>query len=339
MTVRKTSDSKWIADIKLSKENRIRKRFKTKAEATRFEAYTRSQNITAQPWNPANRDTRTLKELITIWYNQHGKHLRGHKARKNTLNRIADAVGNPTGQSLTPALFLKYRADRHAQGISGKTLNNELGYINAMYSHLNQTGQTDYPSPITKVKPIKLKERELTYLNNEQITELLNLCEQSGSKSLYMIVWLCLATGCRWNEAQSLKRSQIGNDRITFTDTKSGKNRTVPISPELAKALHQYSDTGQNRVFAKAIKSFYLVLSKCSFTLPPGQSAHVLRHTYASHYLMNGGDILTLQRILGHSSLNLTMRYAHLSPAHLQEAVQYSPVKGHNKDTKTDRNK
>lgn len=56
------------------------------------------------------------------------------------------------------------------------------------------------------------------------------------------------------------------------------------------------------------------------------QAAHVLRHTFASHFVMNGGNILTLQKILGHSSLVMTMRYAHLSPDHLSDAVRFNPL-------------
>jgi len=53
---------------------------------------------------------------------------------------------------------------------------------------------------------------------------------------------------------------------------------------------------------------------------------HILRHTFASHYMMGGGDLLTLQRILGHSSITMTMRYAHLSPEHLESATRLSPL-------------
>ncbi|OMW52054.1 hypothetical protein AQ810_10135 [Burkholderia pseudomallei] len=56
--------------------------------------------------------------------------------------------------------------------------------------------------------------------------------------------------------------------------------------------------------------------------LPEGQLIHVLRQTFASHFMMNGGNILTLQRILGHSSLQMTMRYSHLAPDHLKEATR-----------------
>lgn len=53
---------------------------------------------------------------------------------------------------------------------------------------------------------------------------------------------------------------------------------------------------------------------------------HALRHTFASHFMMAGGNILTLQKILGHQSLTMTMRYAHLAPEHLQEAKALNPL-------------
>lgn len=61
-------------------------------------------------------------------------------------------------------------------------------------------------------------------------------------------------------------------------------------------------------------------ISRCSFTLPSGQLTHVLRHTFASHFMMDGGNIIVLQRILGHANLTMTMRYSHFSPDHLEES-------------------
>jgi len=49
-------------------------------------------------------------------------------------------------------------------------------------------------------------------------------------------------------------------------------------------------------------------------------------HTFASHFMMNGGNILTLQRILGRATVTMTMRYAHMSPDHLQEAKNLNPL-------------
>ena len=70
-------------------------------------------------------------------------------------------------------------------------------------------------------------------------------------------------------------------------------------------------------------------LARTTIRLPKGQAAYSSRHTTASHFIQNGGNILTLQKILGHSSLAMTMRYSHLAPEHLAEAVRLSPLAGH----------
>lgn len=53
---------------------------------------------------------------------------------------------------------------------------------------------------------------------------------------------------------------------------------------------------------------------------------HVLRHTFASHFMMNGGNILVLQRILGHTDIKMTMRYSHFSPEHFDDVIKYNPL-------------
>jgi site-specific recombinase XerD len=62
-------------------------------------------------------------------------------------------------------------------------------------------------------------------------------------------------------------------------------------------------------------------LDRFGIELPKGQASRALRHTFASHFIQKGGNILTLQKILGHSSLAMIMRYAHLAPDHLRDAV------------------
>ncbi len=67
-------------------------------------------------------------------------------------------------------------------------------------------------------------------------------------------------------------------------------------------------------------------MERADIVLPAGQSSHVLRHTFASHFMMNGGNILVLQRILGHTDIKMTMRYAHFSPNHLEDALRLNPL-------------
>jgi integrase len=116
-----------------------------------------------------------------------------------------------------------------------------------------------------------------------------------------------------------LRVGQRQNNRIQFAKTKSGKVRAVPIDPELAGEIeeHRAKNGIGDRVFGTAYAAFREGVMRAEIALPKGQLSHALRHTFASHFMMNGGNILTLQRILGHSDLRMTMTYAHMAPEHL----------------------
>ncbi|MGN4064956.1 tyrosine-type recombinase/integrase [Burkholderia gladioli] len=79
-------------------------------------------------------------------------------------------------------------------------------------------------------------------------------------------------------------------------------------------------------MFEASSSAFREAVERAGVVLPDGQLTHVLRHTFASHFMMNGGNILALQRALGHHSLTMTMRYAHLSPEHLAETRRLNPI-------------
>lgn len=78
---------------------------------------------------------------------------------------------------------------------------------------------------------------------------------------------ICLATGARWSEAQDLKQSQILPGRLTFTQTKSKKNRTVPISPQLQEMLPKK----RGSLFSPAYEAFKSALKRAGIELPKGQ--------------------------------------------------------------------
>lgn len=70
----------------------------------------------------------------------------------------------------------------------------------------------------------------------------------------------------------------------------------------------------------------FTTASKIELELSKAELSHVLRHTFASCFMQGGGNILALQRILDHKGLDTTMRYAHLSPQHLQEVKSLNPL-------------
>ncbi|MNP32572.1 Tyrosine recombinase XerD [compost metagenome] len=96
----------------------------------------------------------------------------------------------------------------------------------------------------------------------------------------------------------------------------------MPISP----ALYAQLPRKRGRLFGDCYRAFEMVVERAGLELPAGQNTHVLRHTFASHFMMNGGNILVLQKILGHSTIAMTMRYAHFAPDHLEDAVRLNPL-------------
>lgn len=79
-------------------------------------------------------------------------------------------------------------------------------------------------------------------------------------------------------------------------------------------------------LFTDCYFQFLSVMEKTSIVIPRGQLTHVLCHTFAAHFMISGGNILTLQKILGHHDIKMTMRYAHLAPDHLETALRFNPL-------------
>jgi len=327
MSVKKTKSGRWQVDAELSRGKRIRRTFDRKADAVQFEAKVRSKSAAVKSQLTTERDNRRLSELVQSWYDLHGHTLNDGERRHRALHRLAQRLGNPVARSLTSSAYARDRRQRSDAGISDKTLNNELTYIRSVFNELFSLGEITYSNPLAKVKQIRIQENELSWLTGQQVHLLLRAVgdrRKGSNPHLEPLIRICLATGARWSEAENLKPSSLVNNVVTFSNTKSGKVRSVPISAELSQFLQEHWQ--QHGQFTSTIGSFRRVLERTGIKLPKGQATHVLRHTFASHFVMKGGNILTLQRILGHSSVKVTMRYAHLAPKHLEEAVKLAPV-------------
>ncbi len=326
MAIEQLPDGRWKVDVEPVKGKRFRKTVKTKAEALRFEATRRAECIQPVNWNPKPRDNRKLSELIQQWYNLHGHAITSGRRRANLLQLMAKRLGNPVARKLTGADIVSLRRRELEAGAKPKSINNRLSFLKTVYNELYRLSDIDYVNPLAKVKPLKLQEVELSFLQVPQIRMLLDALDKSRSSSVRLIAEVCLATGARWSEAQGLRLERVRNETVTFVNTKSKRVRTVPISSELAARVSAYLEAKGR--FAVAMRAFRNALKASGIVLPRGQASHVLRHTFASHFIMNGGDIVTLSKILGHSSLAVTMRYAHLSPSHFREAVRFNPLDG-----------
>jgi integrase len=241
---------------------------------------------------------------------------------------MCEAMKDPRADQFSADVFAEYRRKRLEAGVTASNMNREHAYLRACFNELTRLNHWKRDNPMKHIRAIKVQELALTYLTAEQIPKLLNELTKSRNPHAYIIAKTCLCTGARWGEVEDLRVSQIRNQQITFARTKTGPARSVPIAPELEDQLHNHHTTHgiEDRLFAAASGAFREGVERMGLTLPDGQMTHVLRHTFASHFMMNGGNILALQKILGHKTLAMTMRYSHLAPDHLAEARQLNPV-------------
>lgn len=321
---------KWQVDIQPGGRGgkRIRKSFKTKAEALSWERHIQAKVQLSPDWSPPKKDARLLSKLVDLWFTHHGSGLRSGNDTNKRLLAMCTAMGNPRAETFTVDVFAEYRTKRLAAGITQNNMNREQSYLRAVFNELSRLGHWKGENPLKRLRAFKIQERELSYLTAEQITELLSALRVSQNKHVTLASKVCLATGARWGESESLRATQVRNGIIQFVQTKSSKTRAVPITPALEKELLQhYKDHGEGeRLFSTAQSAFREGVDRAKLVLPKGQLTHVLRHTFASHFMINGGNILALQKVLGHQSLTMTMRYAHLSPEHLQETRHLNPL-------------
>ncbi len=228
-------------------------------------------------------------------------------------------MNDPMIYQIDPRSLISYRAQRLSQGIKASTLNHDIFALSGVFKAMAEASEFHGENPVASLTPLKEAQIEMSYLTTDEISKLLEIAKGD----YYRIAVLCLATGARWGEAYDLKGENIVHNSVMFSHTKNGERRVVPISPDIA-GIVKTRESG--KLFQVSYKTFRRLVKEAKPNLPIGQAVHALRHTFGTHFMMKGGNILALQRILGHSDISQTMTYAHFSPSYLVEATSYNPL-------------
>lgn len=191
-------------------------------------------------------------------------------------------------------------------------------------------------NPAMKIK-IKLKDNKRNrFLTPEETQMLLEELKQH-SIDMHDIALFSLYEGARAGAIFALQWKDIDWEinRITLLDTKNGETYFQPMHPVVREMLERrYTEDKEGLVFKSRnggrikdlSKTYQRVIDKLGFNdgiTDERQKVvfHTLRHTYASWLVMEGVDLYTTQKLMGHKSNQMTQRYAHLAPRHLEKAV------------------
>lgn len=199
-------------------------------------------------------------------------------------------------------------------------------------------------NPFDMGESLQLKEnnQRLRYLIEEEIERLLAECPTKpapgkkgrfvqGPQAIYLkdFVIIAINTGMRKGEILSLKWDQIRGEFVYLKQTRTDEARQIPINDDLGycfKSIRKRQPVGTKYIFCdqnghiKDIKTaFSDALKRAGIQ---DFRPHDLRHTFASHYMMRGGSLAALQKILGHADIKMTRRYAHLSKEFAKEETK-----------------
>jgi integrase/recombinase XerD len=225
------------------------------------------------------------------------------------------------------------------KGLKATGCNSAIRAINA-YVHWANVGPDVKCGPAcrhAKISEMKEPQNILPTFTDKQVRSLVDWKPKGRlERRLHLILLFLFDTGARIGEVLKLRVSDVNLDDLLVTlDGKGSKQRIVPISFELRRATHRYitdfSRRPESLLFATSEETMldrhnvlHYVKRLClrlGFNAP-GRTLHATRHTFATGYLRRGGNVFLLQKVMGHSDLETTKRYAHMTTADLQEVHQ-----------------
>ena len=219
-------------------------------------------------------------------------------------------------------------------GLKETGVNTVIRCVNA-YLHWSSGSERKCGAGCIHARIQQLKEPRLVLptFTEQQIRLLITWRPQTTyQQRLHLLILFLLDTGARISEALRLHISEIDFENLLVTlDGKGRKQRVVPFSFELRKALFRYISDFERKPDSlllasrtellwsrrNVLRDVKLLCKKLGFA-PPGRTLHAFRHTFAVNYLRRGGSVFHLQKVLGHSTLEMTRRYANLVTADLQ---------------------
>lgn len=263
---------------------------------------------------------------------------RYRQTARYALRPVLAALGRLDARQLTQAQVARLR-NRLSERLRPNTVRAALRPLGAALTWAVAQGLL----PAHPMRGLELPRREqsLEYLAHDEVQRLLMQAEQAARSggprewSLLVGISLALYCGLRRGEIFGLRWQDLSLDarRLTVARShdrlpKSGKARHLPIPAELLPLLREWQGRCPETVerllcpvlyngrwqLAKKAPAGLVRLMAAAKLRRPASPWHALRHTFASHFIMAGGNILTLQRLLGHAEVQTTQLYAHLAP-------------------------
>ena len=248
---------------------------------------------------------------------------------ESSLKHLSRFFGGKALSEISSFMVEKYKIARKEEGAGPATINRELACLRHMFNMALKWKKAQV-NPVREVKFFKEPKEKDRILSEEEEDRLLEAV-RTGHKSKHLepIIITALNTGMRKGEILNLKWSNVDfkNGFIVVEGTKNDEIRQIPLNKKLTEALQGLKkvSTGEY-VFSETDKPYTDVKTGWWTALKNAGidkfTFHGMRHTFGSRLGMAGVDIRTIQELMGHKDIKMTMRYSHPTPEHKKRAVE-----------------
>lgn len=254
------------------------------------------------------------------------------------INYIKDALGDRVAETLTPkdlGDWLNDQMEEHEW--TPATYNRYKAAISKAFK-IGMENRKVSTNPARFVPQKKESRGRVRFLTEEEETRLRAAIMEHRPHCIYQLD-VALNTGMRKGEQFSLTWGQVDFEQgfIHLDMTKNGSSRYVQLNDVVLASLEALREEHKSRELSFETLFFdrrndpirdprMWFAASCDEAKIKGVTWHILRHTFASRLVMAGVDLKTVQDLMGHKTIGMTARYAHLSPEHLKTAVNRLPV-------------
>ncbi len=324
MPYRQKGSPHWYISLTSGSGRRLKRSSGTadRREAVALEAKWREELRQQAVWGAPAR--LSIAEMLNRFLAAHAdkRSARSDRIRAVTL---LQHLGDGDAYALDRTAIKGYIAARQAQGRKPSTINRELALLSAA---LNEAIADGYPvPPVVKGRKLREPEGKTRWLTRAEVALLIDAARQTDQPALPDWLVVAVHTGLRAGEMAALQWQHVQGGRLTVPaeTAKSGHSRTIPLTPEAQAAIARQPLRSMfvwTHPDGQPLKDVRGSLERaCQITGIERITPHVLRHTCASWQVQAGVPLYTVQRWLGHSTIKMTERYAHLAPEHLQEGA------------------
>lgn len=281
----------------------------------------------------------SLNELIDKYYKQVlDLTPKDTTNQRHYLKYWKEKLGSYVLADVTPSLITEHRnrlvgeINNYGRKIGTSTANRYVTALGHVFTIAVNEWELIENNPVRKVSKLKEPRGRVRFLSDEERAKLLQACKESENPFLYTITVLALSTGARKNEILTLRWEDIDFKRglITIHYTKNGERRSLPLKGYALELVQGHSKVRslKNDYVFPSLKSGHPIDIRTAWENAVKKAEitdfkfHDLRHSAASYLAMNGASLAEIAEVLGHKTLQMVKRYAHLSEAHTSKVVE-----------------